>query len=54
MTKFFGRLFLINFAVGVVTGIVLEFQFGMSWPTYSRFWIFGWDKRLRRAGDLPG
>ena len=31
MTKFFGTLFLINFAVGVVTGIVQEFQFGMNW-----------------------
>ncbi len=37
MTKFWGTLFLINFAVGVVTGIVLEFQFGMNWSEYSRF-----------------
>ena len=37
MTKFFGKLFLINFAVGVVTGIVQEFQFGMNWSAYSRF-----------------
>jgi cytochrome bd ubiquinol oxidase subunit I len=37
MTKFFGTLFLINFAVGVVTGIVQEFQFGMNWSEYSRF-----------------
>ena len=37
MTKFFGKLFLINFAVGVVTGIVLEFQFVMNWSAYSRF-----------------
>ncbi|MDP1721349.1 MAG: cytochrome ubiquinol oxidase subunit I [Candidatus Nanopelagicaceae bacterium] len=36
-TKFFGRLFLINFAIGVVTGIVQEFQFGMNWSSYSRF-----------------
>ncbi|MCA0328676.1 MAG: cytochrome ubiquinol oxidase subunit I [Actinobacteria bacterium] len=36
-TKFFGKLFLINFAMGVVTGIVQEFQFGMSWSDYSRF-----------------
>lgn len=36
-TKFWGRLFLINFAVGVVTGILQEFQFGMNWSTYSRF-----------------
>jgi cytochrome d ubiquinol oxidase subunit I len=37
MTKFWGKLFLINFAVGVVTGIVQEFQFGMNWSQYSRF-----------------
>jgi cytochrome bd ubiquinol oxidase subunit I len=37
MTKFWGKLFLINFAVGVVTGLVLEFQFGMNWAEYSRF-----------------
>ncbi|MGB4505139.1 MAG: cytochrome ubiquinol oxidase subunit I, partial [Syntrophaceticus sp.] len=37
MTKFWGNLFLINFAVGVVTGIVLVFQFGMNWSGYSRF-----------------
>jgi len=36
-TKFFGKLFLINFALGVVTGIVQEFQFGMAWSDYSRF-----------------
>ena len=37
MTKFWGKLFLINFAVGVVTGILQEFQFGMNWSNYSRF-----------------
>lgn len=37
LTKFYGRLFLINFAIGVVTGIVQEFQFGMNWSDYSRF-----------------
>ncbi|WP_102128397.1 cytochrome ubiquinol oxidase subunit I [Deinococcus planocerae] len=37
MTNFFGHLFLINFAVGVVTGIVQEFQFGMNWSQYSKF-----------------
>jgi cytochrome bd ubiquinol oxidase subunit I len=36
-TKFWGKLFLINFAIGVVTGIVQEFQFGMNWSDYSRF-----------------
>jgi len=37
MAKFWGKLFLINFAVGVVTGLVQEFQFGMNWSDYSRF-----------------
>ncbi len=37
LTRFFGKLFLINFAIGVVTGIVQEFQFGMNWSDYSRF-----------------
>jgi cytochrome d ubiquinol oxidase subunit I len=37
MTKLFGKIFLINFAMGVVTGIVQEFQFGMNWSNYSRF-----------------
>ncbi len=37
MTKYWGTLFLINFAMGVVTGIVQEFQFGMNWSEYSRF-----------------
>ncbi|NHC46566.1 cytochrome ubiquinol oxidase subunit I [Motilibacter aurantiacus] len=36
-TKFWGKLFLINFAIGVATGIVQEFQFGMAWSDYSRF-----------------
>lgn len=37
MTKFWGKLFLINFALGVVTGITLEFQFGTNWAEYSRY-----------------
>ena len=37
LTKFFGKLFLINFAMGVVTGIFQEFQFGMNWSEYSTF-----------------
>ena len=37
LTKFFGKLLLINFALGVATGIVQEFQFGMNWSEYSRF-----------------
>ncbi len=43
MTKFWGKLFLINFAIGVVTGITLEFQFGTNWSRYSVFMgdIFG-------------
>ena len=43
LVKFFGTIFLINFAMGVVTGIVQEFHFGMNWSGYSRFMgdIFG-------------
>jgi cytochrome d ubiquinol oxidase subunit I len=37
LTKFFGTLLLINFAIGVATGLVQEFQFGMSWSVYSEF-----------------
>jgi cytochrome d ubiquinol oxidase subunit I len=37
LTKFFGTLLIINIAVGVVTGLVQEFQFGMNWSSYSRF-----------------
>lgn len=37
MTRFWGKLFLINFAMGVVTGLVQEFQFGMNWSIYSRY-----------------
>ena len=37
MAKFWGKLFLVNFGMGVVTGIVQEFQFGMNWSEYSRF-----------------
>src|SRR6185369_8158220 len=37
LTKFFGTLLLINVAVGVVTGLIQEFQFGMNWSAYSRY-----------------
>ena len=37
LAKFFGKLFTINFALGLVTGLVQEFQFGMNWSSYSRF-----------------
>jgi cytochrome bd ubiquinol oxidase subunit I len=37
LTKFFGTLLLINVAIGVVTGLVQEFEFGMNWSNYSRF-----------------
>ncbi len=37
MTKFWGKFFLINFALGVVTGITLEFQFGTNWSRYSAY-----------------
>ena len=43
MAKFWGNIFLLSFAVGVVTGIIQEFQFGMNWSEYARFMgdIFG-------------
>lgn len=37
MTKFWGKIFIINFAIGVVTGITLEFQFGTNWARYSKY-----------------
>lgn len=37
MTKFWGKLYLINFIMGVATGLVQEFQFGLAWSEYSRF-----------------
>ena len=37
MAKFWGRLFIVNFAIGVVTGITLEFQFGTNWSRYSAY-----------------
>jgi cytochrome d ubiquinol oxidase subunit I len=37
LTRFFGTLLLINVAIGVVTGLIQEFQFGMNWSQYSRF-----------------
>ena len=37
MTKFWMKLFIINFVVGVATGIILEFEFGTNWSNYSWF-----------------
>src|SRR5256886_4421241 len=37
LTRFFGTLLLINFAIGVATGLVQEFQFGMNWSIYSKY-----------------
>lgn len=37
MTRFWGRLLVVNFAIGVVTGITLEFQFGTNWSRYSEY-----------------
>lgn len=37
MARFWGKLFIVNFAMGVVTGIVQEFHFGMNWSEYARF-----------------
>ena len=56
MAKFWGKLLLINFAMGVVTGIVQEFQFGMNWSSYSRFVgdIFGAPLACKlNAGFVP-
>jgi hypothetical protein len=58
LTRFFGTLLLINVAVGVVTGLVQEFEFGMNWSAYSRF--VGDDRasnrrpRLRRSDNSAG
>ena len=43
LTKFTGRLLIVTFAVGVVTGLVQEFQFGMGWSAFARFYgdVFG-------------
>ncbi|UQS82979.1 cytochrome ubiquinol oxidase subunit I [Bombilactobacillus thymidiniphilus] len=43
MARFWGKIFLLSFAVGIVTGLIQEFQFGMNWSNYSRFMgdIFG-------------
>ena len=43
LTQFWGKIFLVNFAMGVVTGIVQEFHFGMNWSEYARFMgdVFG-------------
>ena len=37
MTKFWGKLFAINFAMGVATGVTMEFQFGTNWAYYSHY-----------------
>src|SRR5215204_933291 len=37
MTRFWTRIFAVNFAVGVASGITMEFQFGTNWATYSRY-----------------
>ena len=50
LTRFFGTLLLINFAIGVATGLVQEFQFGMNWSVYSRVRR----RRLRRAARDRG
>jgi len=37
MARFWGKLFLINFVLGIVTGITMEFQFGMNWAEYAKY-----------------
>ena len=57
MTRFWGKFMLISVAIGVVTGIVQEFQFGMNWSEYSRYVgdIFGAPLAMEGlAGVLPG
>lgn len=68
MAKFWGHLFLINFAVGVVTGILQEFQFGLNWSDYSvlsemylalrlrlkHYWRFSWNLSLSDYGFSAG
>lgn len=68
MAKFWGKIFLLSFAVGVVTGIIQEFQFGMNWSNYSRFmgtfsechwrlkpcWHSSWNRLSSGCGCLPG
>lgn len=68
MTKFWGRLFLINFALGVVTGLFLEFEFGMNWSRFSGFagdvfgaplaieslFTFSWSHPLSASGCWAG
>ena len=51
LVQFFGVVFLINFGLGVVTGIVQEFHFGMNWSEYARFMgdIFGAPLAWRRC-----
>src|SRR5665648_1016109 len=55
LTKFFGKLLLINFAIGVATGIVQEFQFGMNWSEYSRFVgdVFGAPLAMEALSAFP-
>src|SRR3954451_12406654 len=53
LTRFFGTLLVINVAVGVVTGLVQEFQFGMDWSGYSRTGRVLLDAPLAREGLAP-
>ena len=52
LTKFFGTLFIINFAIGVATGLVMEFQFGMNWSAFSAYVgdVFGTPLALEGIG----
>ena len=54
MTIFFGKLFLINFALGLVTGITQEFQFGMNWSEYSRSGIAQGAREEARLNAVRG
>jgi hypothetical protein len=56
MVKFWGKLYLINFILGVATGLVQEFQFGMAWSEYSRFVgdVFGAPLAMEVCGSSAG
>ena len=56
LTRFFGTLMLINFAIGVATGLVQEFQFGMNWSIYSKFVgdVFGAPPRTSSSSRTRG
>ncbi len=53
MTRFWGKLFGINFAMGVATGITMEFQFGTNWPTTRTMSAISSERRLQSKVFWP-